>query len=574
MFCNDSRPSNHRDGLSALAILMLLAACSSGGGGGGIPNVTAEDETTPNDALADANALTLGTPIRGDVSTAGDVDSFAIQLTVGQTVRFELLGTRLDQGNWDANANVPRLTILDTDANSNDKLLEQDFSGNFSDGWGWGTHDLDIPMFRVPATGIYFVQVTQDNDTSDGGAYILRASSVSVSGPQQEAEAAGVSGDNDTFDTAELIRPGTMHGYHVASELDYYKFTISGPTVVSFELCAYRNGVYADTGIYYDTWVELFDTDGTTELTSDDDTYFYDSAIQYELTTAGTYYFVVDEYDPADGEYFLTYTATSVGGALESEPNNDAATADSIAFGGRVRGVNSLGESDFYKYSGKAGDMVRVQYFDSDNAQSKPDDVVVSLIGTDGATELAWGGDEDLQTLTTILQETGTFYIKVENGGVDSPYAVVLTRFATSTYETEPNDTDAEAGVLATRVSGVIDSAPDVDMYSITLTKDRLARFTCYASSGATSSDGVGDLSGHGSDLAPLIELVDDTGTVVASSTSMPALGIYAECVTDPLPTCTLAAVIDTTGTYFVRVSAADGGFSATHYYVLEYVSH
>jgi len=574
MFSIVIRPSGLREKLTPLAILLLLGACGGGGGGGGIPNVSSEDETTPNDTLAAANTLTIETPIRGDVSTAGDVDCFAIQLSAGRTVRFELFGTRLDQGNWDANGNVPRLTILDTDANSNAKLLEQDYSGNFSDGWGWGTHDLDIPMFHVPATGTYFVQVTQDNQSSDGGAYILRASYVSVSGPQQEAEAAGVSGDNDTFATAELIRPGTMHGFHVAGELDYYKFTISGPTVVRFEMNAYRNGVHNDSGLYYDTWVELMDTDGTTELTSDDDSYFYDSAIQYELTTAGTYYFVVDEYDPADGEYFLTYTASSAGGALESEPNDDAAHADSIAYGGRVRGVNSLGESDYYKFSGQAGDMVRLQYFDSDNAQSKPDDVSVSLIGTDGATALQWGGDEDFQTLTTILQETGTFYIKVENGGVDSPYALELTRFASSTYETEPNDTDVEAGVLSTRVSGVIDSAPDVDMYRVTLTKDRLARFSCYASSAATSSDGVEDLSGHGSDLAPMIELLDGTGTVVATSTSIPNLGIYAESVTDPLPTTTLATVVDTTGTYFVRISAADGASGATHYYVLEYQSH
>src|SRR4029450_6590684 len=108
---------------------------------------------------------------------AGDVDCFAIQLAAGKIVRFELFGTRNDQGGWDGNTNIPRLTVLDTDANANAKLLEHDYSGNFSDGWSHGFHDLDMPMFKVPASGIYFVAVTQDNQAVGGGSYIMRCSS-------------------------------------------------------------------------------------------------------------------------------------------------------------------------------------------------------------------------------------------------------------------------------------------------------------------------------------------------------------------------------------------------------------
>jgi hypothetical protein len=572
------QPASHTASLCGklppFALLVLLTACSrsSSSGGGEIPLAVNEDETVPNDTPATANALAVGTPIRGEVGTAGDVDCFAIPLASGRTVMFELFGTRNDQAGWDASSNVPRLTILDTDANANAKLREHDYSANFSDGWSWGFHDLDIPMFKVPASGTYYAVVTQDNQAAGGGTYILRASYVNPPGLQQEAEAVGVSGDNDTFATAQLISAGTVHGYHVADELDYYKFTVSSPTVVRFEMNAYRNGVHDGSALYYDTYVYLYDTDGTTELTSDDDSFFYDSAIQYEIDTPGTYFFAVDQYDLGmSGEYFLSFSTSAAAGAMETEPNDDAATANTIAYGGRRRGTIATGETDFYSFSGLAGDMVRLQHFDSNNAQGGTDSPSVSLVGTDGLTDLSWGGDSDFQTLTTILQETGTFYVKVEGGAGTTPYAIELTRFATSTYETEPNDTDTAAGTLAEHVSGVIDPGGDVDMFRVSLQKDRLVRFVCYASSSPTDSNGSWEYSGHGSDLSPLIELVDSLGTVVASSTSEPTNGTYTESVTQPLPTCGLVTTVATAGTYFVRISDANALSGSTHYYVLEY---
>jgi len=559
--------------LSSLALLALLSACSGGGGGtGGIPLALDENETPANDTPATANTLKLGTPMRGSVLVAGDVDCFAIHLTNKQVVRFELFGTRNDQAGWDTALNVPRLTILDTDANANAKLLEQDFSGTFSDGWSWGFHDLDIPMFQAPATGTYFVSVTQDNQAAAGGAYILRASSVTTSGLQEEAEARGVSGANDTFATAETIHNGVLHGYHVAGELDYYKFTISAPTVVRFELNSYRNGVHDGTALYYDTTLQLYDTDGTSVLFDNDDTYFYDAAIQYEITTPGTYFVAVNEFGVGmSGEYFLTLNTSAATGAMETEPNDDAATANTIAYGGRRRGTIATGETDFYKFSGHAGDMVRLQSFDSGNAQAGTDSIDVSLVGTDGTTALATGGNGDFQTLTTILQATGTFYVKVQGGAGTSPYAIELTLFKSSVYETEPNDTAVEAGGLADRVSGVISSGADVDMFRVSLTKDKLVRFVCYASSSATDSNGISEYSGHGSDLAPLIELVDNLGVVVASSTSVPANSVFTESVTQPLPTSCLCTTATASGPYFVRISDANATSGATHYYVLEY---
>jgi hypothetical protein len=557
-------------------LVAVFAGCKKSHGGGGIPLVILESEapgdTGVNDTPATADTVRVGTPVSGNDDTPGDVDCFKMHLSGGRVIEIELFGTRNEQTAWDTDGTVPRVTLLDTDANANAKLLEHDYSGNFSDGWSWGAHDLDMPMFEVPATGDYYVAVTQDDQTVQGGRYVLRVHYLSVPNLQEEAEPTATSGVNDTFGTAQAITPGTIHGFHVAGEDDFYSFTVSGPSIVRFEMTAYRNGVNRGTAFYYDTYIYLYDQDGVTQLTSDDDSYFYDSSIQYKFDTAGTYFLRVFEFDTADSEYFLSYKRTSASAPDENESNDTTATANSIAYGGRVNGDIDVGDVDYFKFTGKKGDMVRLQYFDSSNAQGKVDDVNVSLIGIDEVTALGTGGDGDFQTLTTILQDTGTFFIKVDPVGGATTYTLELTRFKAATPEVEPNDTIAAPNILSRRTAGVIDigvGIADADVYRVSLVKNRLYTVVCYASNGPTGSDGDFEYSGHGSDCAPLIEVLDDTGTVVGSSSSDPFVA-YTESVTDPLPTCAISGYVDVSGTYFIRVTDALGGNGPTFYYELE----
>ncbi len=528
----------------ALACIAELAACG-GGGGGGPPAAIAESEL--NDSTATADALPVGTPVQGSVATAGDVDFFKVTLPQGSIVKIELFAARADQAGWDAAGNVPRLSVWDTDANGNAKLLEHDFGGNTSDGWSFGAHDLDIPMFEVPATGTYFVSVTQDDTSLAGGAYTLRVLYPVVTGKQEEIEPTGSDGGNDTTATAQLITPGTVHGFHVAGGVDDYQFTISVPTSVRFEMTAYRNGVNRGDPNYYHPKLRLIDTDGATELASDDGSFFFDPAIQHRLTVAGTYFVEVSEFSVANSEYFLGFQAASSATTAETEPNDDAASADAMVYGGRVSGDIDVGEVDFFKFTGTKGDMVRLQRFDLANLQGAADAVTATMLATDGATALATGGGGSFQVETTILQETGTFYVKVEPGAVATTYALELTRFQSSSFESEPNDTIAAANLFTTRIAGAIDPVADTDVFRCTLSAKRLVRFACYAASAPTGSDGDSEYSGHGSSCAPLLEVLDGTGLVLATSTSAP-VSVYTESVTDPLPTAAVSYVPATAG--------------------------
>lgn len=525
-------------------------------------------EVEPNDTSATALALAQGVVGIGDVTTPGDVDYWAVTVAADTAVKIELFGTRRDQNTWDLNANVPNIIVYDPDGTT--MRVEHDYSGFLPGGsWSWGMHDLDMPLLGVGVAGTYFIAISQDDPSLPGGTYGLKVTTVPMSGVQVEAEAEGASGDNDTALTAEPLTPGTMVGFHVDGEDDYYTFHVSTPSTVRFELTAYRNGAWNGDDDDLDPEVYLYDTDGTTLLFSNDDTYFYDSGIQYQINTAGDYFFDVTECcGNGDTRYLLTYTITPVPATAESEPNDDTAGADSIAYGGSVKGTIDVGENDYFKFSGTKGDMVRLQVFDGSNGQGKAASVDIDLIATDGLTLLNTGGDGDYRTYTTILQETGTFYVHVSPGAALTDYRLELSRFKSSTYESEPNNAIAEAGVLSTSSSGVIDTAGDVDVFRFTATQDRFLTIAVYASNGPTDSDGFFEYSGHGSDLDPVLTITDAAGNPLASSTCTP-VNSYTESVTDGLPTAAVSFVAPTSGTFYVNVESASGTGDAANYYVI-----
>src|SRR5262245_15838829 len=117
-----------------------LTACGSGGLS---DPVHVRFESEPNNTPVSADPLDTGQPGIGSLNGASEVDYWKVFLPGASTVTIELFATRMDQGDWDLQDCVPRLTLYDVDGTS--KLLEHDFSGAFSAGWGWGKHDLDIP---------------------------------------------------------------------------------------------------------------------------------------------------------------------------------------------------------------------------------------------------------------------------------------------------------------------------------------------------------------------------------------------------------------------------------------------
>ncbi len=572
------RNSSSRFGLFIAASLLGLSGCGGGGssaggggGGGGGGGAGALPETEPNNNSGNAVASTIGRDSTGSLDSTGDVDFWSVPLTAGQFITIELLGTRFDQGHWDDNLgkNLPRLTLFDVNGTS--KLLEHDYSGNTSDGWDWGRHDLDFPLFRVPATGTYFVSIRQDNTATDGGDYVFKVSTRTLTNYQAEVEPTATTGVNDTSATSESITPGNVHGFHVDGEADVFSFDVAAACVVELELTAYRNGVFHGDDDYFDGRLRLIDSDGTTQLGVNNDAFFSDPALYYRIDTAGTYFVVVEEQMGAgDGEYFLRYAQTvTAGSTAEVESNDTSGAAQAIAYGALVQAAASTTDDDWFTFTGTAGDLVRVQRFQSDNWREAASTVTLTALDSDGTTALLVDPEGSMHTQSLLLRHSGAFFLRVPAAGSATSYAFRLERVFASIWETEDNDAIARADPLDAggRASGVVVDNDDDDFFSFPATVGVPVVIQIYAAK-SVHSDGYFEFSGHGSELPSRVRLFNASGQFLAESHFGKVVG--TEGVVSGLPTGAAAFIPLATGTYYARVEAVSNFGQPDYHYVIE----
>jgi putative hemolysin len=117
---------------------------------------------------------------------------------------------------------------------------------------------------------------------------------------------------NDTWGEATAVAYGdtlTDPDICPAGDVDYYAFTGNAGDTVVADIDAWAIGSSLDSYLY------LYDTDGVTELTHNDDYDGLDSHIEYTLPANGTYYLKVREYNhPNEGasDYFYTLKVFAV----------------------------------------------------------------------------------------------------------------------------------------------------------------------------------------------------------------------------------------------------------------------
>lgn len=563
----------------ALLLAVGLTACSNSDGSSTPLTVVAEVE--PNDDATMAGSITFARPVAGDASTAGDEDWWSVSLSAGDIIQVELFGARLDHASWDGAANTPQLKIFDTDGTT--ELL-----GHYPAGapaplptegnnweWGWGDQDLDIPMFRAPASGTYYIRVSGADPLENGGEYALVVKRNNISGLQYEDETIAAPGSNDTFGTAEPITPGVLYGFHVDEEYDYFSFTIAEPTFVNFELVAHRNGIAASDSEYYDPELELYDTDGTSVLVSNDDTYFYDSSIQYWISTPGTYFVNVTECCGAgDAPYFLRYTRTLRGSATpEAEGNNATGSAQPFAAGDLIDADTITGDDDYYAIDALAGDVLFVRLFDSESRQDSAEDVALNILAPDGLTTAEYS-ISDKQVATFLVPADGTYYVYCSTGAAtNADYAVEASLYRSNSFEAEPNGADVGANTFNNSgyAAGVIATNGDEDWFSFSAGANRLVTISAVGDSADYGySNGFWNFASWGSQLAPKLEIVDTDGiTVLATSFSDSQSHLSTESVIDAIPLVSVSFVAPAEGTYFVRVTSDDSTFGDDMFYAL-----
>ena len=528
-------------------------------------------ETEPNNTTGTADPYEIGLRSTGTI-TANDVDCWFFPATAGQVIRVELFGIRRDLASWDTNGNRPRLSLVGP--NGTDFLAGHDYDSAGAAGWQWGDHDLDIPLYAIPADGIYFVRIDSYLAATPGGSYVLAVTDVTPGTLQEESEG------NDDATTADAITPGLVRGVRVDGNDDFFSFTINAPTLVYFEVTAYRNGVFGLGGTpdddYFDPLIELIDTDESTVLGTNDRVFFNDPAIHFHLVNSGTYFLRVTESGAGtdgDGDYYISFTATPVGSLNETETNDTTGAADAVAYGDVVTGAIAGGDTDFYAFSGTAGDMIRIFWFEFGASQAAGDFISIDLMTDDTTFALSASSTTGVISMAcrrAILPATGTYYIRITPDGGATSYAFQLELFKSGAFETEANDTTGTANAIpgGNIVAGVIATGGDFDVFSFSAAAGEVVVFSMYAGVGA-SSNGFPRHTGYGSTLLPNIAVTNVGGTVLGAT---PYTGTTSsgESVVNGLATCELAFVAPSAGTFYIRVSQTSGGGDANSLYLLE----
>jgi hypothetical protein len=233
-------------------------------------------ETEPNDDMAGADVVAAPDIIAAAMDTAGDYDWYAVAIT-GRAIltaeTFAMPGADLiDTVLW----------IYDTDGTS--VLATNDDKG---------TDYYSLAIADLPDAGTYFVVVGSFAD-ADVGEYLLDINVALVTGESEP---------NDAYGQAQSVSPpiSVLGAINPGGDQDWFAVTLSADDTIRAETMVSPGYTGMDTILY------LYDTDGSTVLTSDDDggsgTF---SLYEHTVSAAGTYYVVVTGYSSSTvGNYML-----------------------------------------------------------------------------------------------------------------------------------------------------------------------------------------------------------------------------------------------------------------------------
>ncbi len=161
-----------------------------------------------------------------------------------------------------------------------------------------------------------------------------------------------------------------------------------------------------------DSFMSLYDQDGTTLLDYNDDVYWPEhpeSRISYQFSASGTYYLEVEGYSFSDtGQYELHLTQVA------DDYGNDSATAEPVAIGDVVDGRIDYGDdTDFFAF-----DAVATGHYTFEVALTGLIDSMLWLYDQNGTTVIDWNDDisypDNLASqISWTAPASGTYYLEV-----------------------------------------------------------------------------------------------------------------------------------------------------------------
>ena len=233
-------------------------------------------------------------------------------------------------------------------------------------------------------------------------------------------------------------------GAITAGDIDFWSFTAPAGS---------RVWAFVDTGGGQssplndrDSFLTLFDTNGTTIIEEDDDdgsgngadsvteSGFASDIAGRTLAAAGTYFLAVEGFGPTSViQPYRLFVVVSTGSSAEVEPNNTAATANPGLTTGSVvvktGSITPAGDVDFFTITANAGDVFFISGDGNPERDATNTDLILDITHPDGRTLLQPPIDSGLGGSATNPEgEAGAFAVPVSG-----TYAVSIRGFGTST---------------------------------------------------------------------------------------------------------------------------------------------
>jgi hypothetical protein len=232
-------------------------------------------------------------------------------------------------------------------------------------------------------------------------------------------------------DGARSAQYGTQSGsISPAGQRD--RWTIDVPAGASLHV----DTIGADTSCAaLDTWLYVYDTDGTTLIGNNDDVVpglTHCSLVEVTDLAGGTYVIEVGEFADNDtGAYTLNVSIVE----SESESNDTFGTADAAFPDTTFAALDPAGDEDWFSVTLALGATITVETVDGTtntcaaSVATGVGDTVVSLIAPDGVTVVDSDDDAGVgacSLLTATVGAAGTYFVRVADFGDNDSYTYGL----------------------------------------------------------------------------------------------------------------------------------------------------
>jgi hypothetical protein len=459
------------------------------------PIGSAQDRDPPGDASTQAQ-LTIGTPVDGQISPAGDSDWYRLHVERGQSYHITLEGAA-----GEASAQPIDTTLGVYGADGNQIAYNDDTNGS-----------LNSALDYVPTeTGDVFIEAKSFNDTATGPYHL------NVTATVLPPDAVG----NDASTRARVGAGAPVNGsLDYGGDVDWYRFSARTGQIYTITL----SGTPGAANPVADPVLRVLDSRGTEIASNDDSEGSLNSSLNFIPSRGGDVFVAAQSYgDQGTGAYTLNIAARTL---PPDDASADSGTRGRVDVGASVRGsLDYPGDHDWFRVRLEQGQSYRFSL----NGEGDPNLADPLLRIRDGhGQELAMdddGGAGFNSYLEYTAPSTGTYYLDVQ--AFDQSATGAYTLIAAAGDTPAGPTTDAVLSAEGDAREGAIAPAGDQDWYRIDLTEGQGVRIAVDAAQGQGALDDPLIVM-HGPDGAELAR-DDDGGTGLNSWLEFvaPSAGAY-----------------------------------------------